>query len=87
MVKPFKINYTINTFTKITVNKYMEGFADDITLSTENSISCLENITKIIEDFGHLSGLRINRDKTQAMIFGKDSKTLHPAQNNLVLSG
>ena len=83
VVKPFKINYTINPFTKTTVNKYMEGFADDITLSTENSISYLKNITKIVEDFGHLSGLRINRDKTQAMIFGKDSRTQIPAINNL----
>ena len=40
----------------------MEGFADDITLSLENSIKDPENVTKIIEDFGNLSGLRINKD-------------------------
>ena len=83
LVKPFKITYQINPFTKVNGDKYMEGFADDITLSTENSITCLENTTKIIEDFGHLSGLRINKDKTQAMIFGQNSRTLIPANNNL----
>ena len=64
----------------------MHGFANDITLSIENSITYLENITKFIEDFGHLSGLRINKDKTQAMIFGKNSRTQNPAINNLGFS-
>ena len=48
----------------------MEGFADDITLSIENNEESIKGVTKVIEDFGNLSGLRINKDKTQAMIFG-----------------
>ena len=42
----------------------MEGFVDDITLSIENSIERLKGVTDIIENFGNLSGLRINKDKT-----------------------
>ena len=61
-----------------TINKYMEGFADDITLSIENSIESLTGVTDVIENFGNLSGLRINKDKTQAMIFGHNSETAIP---------
>ena len=32
-VKPFKLAYNINPFKEVTINQYMEGFADDITLS------------------------------------------------------
>ena len=56
----------------------MEGFADDITLSIENSIQSLKGVTDIIENFGNLSGLRINKDKTQAMIFGHNRETAIP---------
>ena len=51
----------------------MEGFADDITLSIENTTESLTGATEVIEQFGNLSGLRIKKDKTQAMIFGHDS--------------
>ena len=61
----------------------MEGFADDIKLSVENSITSLENITKIIEKYGQLSGLRINKDKMQAMIFGHNNRTSKPDHNNM----
>ena len=57
-----------------TINKYMEGFADDITLSIENTVESLTGVTNVIENFGKLSGLRINKDKTQAMIFGHNSE-------------
>ena len=40
-VKPFKLTYQLNPVKQETVNKYMEGFADDITLSIENSIESL----------------------------------------------
>ena len=50
----------------------MEGFADDMT----------ENVTKILEEFGNMSGLRINRDETQAMIFGHKSRTATLENNN-----
>ena len=36
----------------------MEGFADNKTLSIENSIESLQGVTDIIENFGNLSGLR-----------------------------
>ena len=81
--KPFKINYQLNPFKSETVEKYMDGFADDITLCVENSSEGTENITKIIEDFGNISGLRINKDKTQAMIFVHKSRTATPENNNI----
>ena len=70
-VKPFKSTYQLHLLKKETVTKYMEGFADDITLSIENTIESLTAATEIIEQFGNLSGLRIKKDKTQAMIFGQ----------------
>ena len=56
----------------------MEGFADDITLSIENNEGSIRGVTKEIENFGKLSGLRINKDKTQAMIFGHNSENTKP---------
>ena len=50
-VKPFKMTYKLNPFKEETVNKYMEGFADDITLSIENSVESLQGVTNIIESF------------------------------------
>ena len=61
----------------------MEGFADDITLSIENSIESLQGVTDIIENFGNLSGLRKNKEKTQAMIFGHNSKTAIPTTETM----
>ena len=56
----------------------MEGFADDITLSIENSVESLQGVTNIIESFGNISGLRINKDKTQTMTFGHNSENAIP---------
>ena len=61
----------------------MEGFADDITIKIENSIQGAKNVILIIEEFGNISGLKINKDKTQAMIFGHKSRTSIPENNNL----
>ena len=58
--KPFKIKYQINPFINETIEKHMEGFADDITLCLENSMESLKDIINILESFGDISGLRIN---------------------------
>ena len=42
----------------------MEGFADDITLSIENNEGSIRGVSKEIENFGKLSGLRINKKNT-----------------------
>ena len=75
--------YQLNPLRKETVTKYMEGFADDITLSIENTTESLEGATDIIEQFENLSGLRISKDKTQAMIFGHKSRPAKLAENDL----
>ena len=82
-VKPFLLTYQLNPFRREVIKKYMEGFADDITLSIENTKDSLVGVTKVIEDFGQISGLRINKDKTQAMIFGHESAESKPVENNM----
>ena len=52
-------------------------------ISIENTNESLVGVTKVIEDFGHISGLRINKDKTQAMIFGHESAESKPVDNNM----
>ena len=47
--KPFKIHYQLNPFRSKTINRYMEGFADDISLCVVNSAEGTTNITKIIK--------------------------------------
>ena len=49
-----------------------------IIISIENSVESLQGVTQIIESFGNISGLRINKDKTQVMIFGHNSATAKP---------
>ena len=61
----------------------MEGFAVDRTLSIQNSIESMQGVISIIENFKNFSGLRINRDKTQAMIFGHNSETAIPTINTM----
>jgi hypothetical protein len=63
--------------------KNMEGFADDITLIIENTKESLTGEPDVIESFGNLLGLRINKDKTQAMIFGHNSELAKPTENTL----
>ena len=82
-VKPFKLYYQLSPTRLETINKYMEGFADDITLSIENSTESLTEVTKVIENFGNISGLRINKDKTQTMIFGHNSETTAPTTEDM----
>ena len=82
-IKPFKMEYQLHLTIKEIIQKYMEGFADDITLSIENTTESLMGATEVIEKFGDLSGLRINKEKTQAMVFGHESRQSNPAENNL----
>ena len=53
----------------------MEGFEDTITLTVENSIQGAKNVSQMIKEFGNKSGLKINKHKTHAMIFGHKSRT------------
>ena len=82
-VKPFKLTYQLHLLKKEVVTKYMEGFADDITLSIENTTESLTGATEVIEQFRNLSGLRINKVKTQAMIFGHEKQQSNPTENDL----
>ena len=77
-VKPFMITYQLNPVRMARINKYMEDFADDITLRIENTVESLTGVTNVIENFGKLSGLRMNKDKTQAMLFGLNSENAIP---------
>ena len=77
------MEYQLHLTIKEKIQKYMEGFADDITLSIENTTESLMGATEVIEKFGDLSGLRINKEKTQAMVFGHESRQSNPAENNL----
>ena len=52
-------------------------------LNIENSVESLQGVTKIIESFGNISGLRINKDKTQVMIFGHNSATAKPFKTTM----
>ena len=82
-VKPFVLTYQLNRMKKETNSKSMEGFADDITLIIENTKESLTGEPDVIESFGNLLGLRINKDKTQAMIFGHNSELAKPTENTL----
>lgn len=46
-------------------------FADDLTAFTTDSQST-KALLKLIEDFGSLSGLKLNRDKSQLLSLGKE---------------
>jgi hypothetical protein len=53
-------------------NQLVEAFADDLTLTFKWSVNALGRIMVILNDFGSLSGLVINKSKTSIMISGKE---------------
>jgi hypothetical protein len=54
------------------VNQLIEAFADDLTAIFKWSINALGRIITILNEFGNLSGLTINKSKTSIMICGKE---------------
>jgi hypothetical protein len=54
------------------VNSLNEAFADDLTVLFRLIHGAAEKILSILEEFGNVSGLRINREKTHIMVSGKE---------------
>jgi len=54
------------------MNTVNEAFADDLTLVFRMQRGVIQKILEILENFGKLSGLYINREKTHIMITGKE---------------
>jgi hypothetical protein len=52
------------------INSINEAFADDLTVSFRMSIEAVRSILSILNNFGKLSGLYINMDKTHIMVTG-----------------
>ena len=46
-------------------------YADDTTLFLDGTISSLENALNVLEIFGSMSGLKVNKDKTKVIWIGK----------------
>jgi exonuclease III len=53
-------------------NQLVEAFADDLTAIFKWSLNALGRIVTILNEFGNLSGLTINKSKTSIMICGKE---------------
>ncbi len=56
----------------IEINQLIEAFADDLTAIFKWSLNALGRIINILNKFGNLSGLTINKSKTSIMICGKE---------------
>jgi hypothetical protein len=54
------------------VNQLVEAFADDLTAIFKWSLNALGRIITILNEFGNISGLIINKSKTSIMICGKE---------------
>jgi hypothetical protein len=50
-----------------------EAYADDLTLIFKFSEQSVVKILEVLENFGEVSGLRINIDKTQLMVVGTEN--------------
>ena len=77
------LTYQLNPMKRETIRYYMEGFADDITLTIKNTKESRTGVTEVIERFGNISKLRINNDKTQAIIVGHNSENAKPTVDTL----
>ena len=78
-IKNLKVELTIQIYI---INPLPDGqnakisqFADDTTLILEDTIS-LRKAMNIVNSFGALSGLQLNKKKTKAMWIGSSSKNI-----------
>uniref|UniRef100_A0A670KCB4 Reverse transcriptase domain-containing protein n=1 Tax=Podarcis muralis TaxID=64176 RepID=A0A670KCB4_PODMU len=46
----------------------LKAYADDLVLSVENPVDSASKVVELLEDFGRLSGFRLNRKKTKVLI-------------------
>jgi hypothetical protein len=54
------------------INAAGEAFADDLTVLFKMREGAAKKILEILDDFGKISGLQINREKTHIMVTGKE---------------
>ena len=53
----------------------LEAYADDVNITLQRSESSLRESIRVLEGFEKISGLKINRDKTQVLKIGKSPQS------------
>ena len=56
---------THRLYNKEKIESRSRGYADDVGVLLNRSESDLQNLEKVLEDFGKLSGLKLNKNKTE----------------------
>jgi len=59
----------------------VEGFADDITAILKASVANIQILNDILNDFGAISGLKVNNDKTKILTISNDNNLKHLINN------
>ena len=66
-------------------NYIVSQFADDTSFAIVNKKQNLNNLFGILKEFAHISGLKINKDKTEILLLGNsDKKTVHKSYRTFI---
>ena len=69
-ITPYKFS---KNFNEAKIESILEAFADDVNLIMPRSERTLREVILTLEKFETLSGLRVNKDKTQVLRIGRDA--------------
>ena len=71
-IEPYKFNLSV--FGNLITNK-VDAYADDVNLTLPRKESSIREVVKTLDRFEKISGLRVNKEKTQMLRIGKDAKS------------
>ena len=71
-IEPYKFNMSV--LGNLISNK-VDAYADDVNLTLPRKESSIREVVKTLDRFEKISGLRVNKEKTQMLRIGKDAKS------------
>ena len=69
-IEPYKFNMSVHG--KLISNK-VDAYADDVNLTLPRKESSIREVVRTLDRFEKISGLRVNKEKTQMLRIGKDA--------------
>ena len=65
--------YTFQLAFNVKAKHKVEAYADDVNLTLPRKEESIREVITVLDNFEKISGLRVNKDKTQVLRIGKDA--------------